>query len=56
MAVRARITLSLNIASLALGLFGAGFAAYPAFSAFHGVAKGGFRPLRRPKPAEINAL
>jgi hypothetical protein len=36
MVVRARITLSLNIASLALGLLGAGFAAYPAFSPFHG--------------------
>ena len=36
MVVRARITLSLNITSLALGLLGAGFAAYPAFSPFHG--------------------
>lgn len=36
MVVRARITLSLHIASLALGLLGAAFAAYPAFNPFHG--------------------
>lgn len=36
MVARARIMLPLNIASLVLGLLGAGFAAYPAFSPFHG--------------------